>query len=90
MTLAAIAIVLPAAYFHSQYTVHKPLSSDGGFLSASPLAESTRHGLEIISHGTAVLLLVVYLAFLLFEVNFRGLLSERPDDCIAQNSRVCL
>lgn len=70
MTLAAIAIVLPAAFYHSQYPMHKPLSNRDDLLmtkSTAP-AKSTQHGLEVISHGTAVLLLVVYVAYLLFEV----------------------
>jgi Ca2+:H+ antiporter len=70
MTLAAIAIVLPAAYSHSQFPLHKPFSSN----NASSVAEATlssadaQRGLEIISHGTAVLLLLVYIAYLFFEV----------------------
>jgi Ca2+:H+ antiporter len=82
MTLAAIAIVLPAAYFHSQYTPsHKPLSVGGDFFSGTG---HTKHGLEIISHGTAVLLLVVYLAYLLFEASDNTVVSRYcSDNCIA-------
>ena len=71
MTLAAIAIVLPAAYYHSQYSMHRPFSNGDDLMLTGNTAslKSTQHGLEIISHGTSVLLLVVYLAYLLFEVS---------------------
>jgi len=70
MTLAAIAIVLPAAYYHSQFTIHKPFSYGNGLIEAgtgsSP--EIAQDGLKVISHGTAILLLVVYVAYLIFEL----------------------
>lgn len=70
MTLAAIALVLPAAYYHSQYPSHKPFFNGAGssITYGATLPEDTHRGLMVISHGTAVLLLVVYIAYLFFEL----------------------
>jgi len=81
MTLAAIAIVLPAAFYHSQYPMHKPLSTNDDlmFTGITAPTKSTQHGLEVISHGTAVLLLVVYLAYLLFELKTHAYVFKSPN-----------
>ena len=70
MTLAAIALVLPAAYYHSQFSAHRPFSIGVGnpLVDGTGPPEDTHRGLMTISHGTAVLLLLVYIAYLFFEV----------------------
>jgi Ca2+:H+ antiporter len=85
MTLAAIALVLPAAYYHSQYPSHKPFFDGAGSSIAygAKLPEDTHRGLMVISHGTAVLLLIVYIAYLFFEVF--SLLTSNVFHLYAQN-----
>jgi len=81
MTLAAIAIVLPAAYSHSQFPIHRPLSiHDGLGLTGSALSSGdAQRGLEVISHGTAVLLLLVYIAYLFFELKTHAYVFKNPN-----------
>src|ERR1700749_446816 len=89
MTLAAIAIVLPAAYYHSQYPVHKAFINRGDLVPAGT-AENTQHGLEVISHGTAILLLVIYVAYLFFEVCNFSIFHYYSDGNTAQNPCICI
>lgn len=67
MTLACITLVIPAAYFMSQTT------ENGGFdlfmTDVSDAINNCRSGLLIISRGTAILLLVVYAAYLRFQLS---------------------
>jgi len=82
MTLAAIAIVLPAAYYHSQFPIHKPLSNHDGLslLEGSLSSGDAQRGLEVISHGTAILLLVVYVAYLVFELKTHDYVFKSTDE----------
>lgn len=67
MTLACITLVIPAAYFLSQTT------GDGGLdlfaTDVSDAIKNCRSGLLIISRGTAILLLLVYAAYLRFQLS---------------------
>ncbi|KAI0302196.1 Sodium/calcium exchanger protein-domain-containing protein [Russula brevipes] len=71
MTLACITLVIPAAY-HSAKHVVSP--NPGGVVATmrdqliSDLDEDGQRGLLIISRGTALLLLGVYVAYLIFQL----------------------
>ncbi|TFY66677.1 hypothetical protein EVG20_g4414 [Dentipellis fragilis] len=79
MTLACITLVIPAAY-HSAKTTLVPLPSDPTVITPGPiivdqqdpllrdLDQASRSGLLIISRGTALLLLAVYVAYLFFQL----------------------
>ncbi|KAH9079575.1 Calcium/proton exchanger [Lactarius deliciosus] len=83
MTLACITLVIPAAY-HSAKHVIAP--GDGKLLAMtdpliSDLDEDGQKGLLIISRGTAVLLLGVYIAYLIFQLKTHAhlFISKRQD-----------
>lgn len=65
-----LALVIPAAYHSSK--MHQGgtgNSSMAMFSSVTPeLDDSAENGLRIISRGTALLLLFVYVAYLIFQV----------------------
>lgn len=73
MTLACITLVIPAAYHSNQQHPSKPLSVEGA-LSAlmdtdAPTGnERSREGLLLISRGTAIILLIVYVSYLVFQL----------------------
>ncbi|EKM55294.1 uncharacterized protein PHACADRAFT_120527 [Phanerochaete carnosa HHB-10118-sp] len=74
MTLACITLVIPAAY-HSAKSRGGIDDGDGdGLLSTlqivdgSDLDDGANYGLKIISRGTAILLLFVYVAYLRFQL----------------------
>ena len=54
MTLSCLTLVIPAAYHSSSVDRNSP--------------DDTQSGLLIISRGTAILLLIVYIAYLFFQV----------------------
>ncbi|KAI9466367.1 calcium/proton exchanger [Lactarius psammicola] len=70
MTLACITLVIPAAYHSAKHVV----TPGNGKLVAltdpliSDLDEDAQKGLLIISRGTAILLLGVYIAYLIFQL----------------------
>ncbi|KAI0672865.1 calcium/proton exchanger [Trametes maxima] len=81
MTLACITLVIPAAY-HSSKT-HSGLDGGVNATSIAPVIAQLDpklelgldgmdagglHGLKIISRGTAILLLLVYIAYLIFQL----------------------
>ncbi|KAI0929008.1 hypothetical protein AcW1_006076 [Taiwanofungus camphoratus] len=73
MTLACITLVIPAAYHSSK--VHQGGQNSTMTTSAFPvfsqspkLGEDIEDGLRIISRGTAILLLLVYIAYLVFQL----------------------
>ncbi|KAI9507358.1 Calcium/proton exchanger [Russula earlei] len=69
MTLACITLVIPAAYHAAKHVA--PVKGGLASLSdqsISDLDEKSRKGLLIISRGTAVLLLGVYIAYLFFQL----------------------
>ncbi|KAH9180708.1 Calcium/proton exchanger [Lactarius sanguifluus] len=70
MTLACITLVIPAAYHSAKHIV---VPGDGNLLAMtdpliSDLDKEAQKGLLIISRGTAVLLLGVYIAYLIFQL----------------------
>ncbi|KAH9066475.1 Calcium/proton exchanger [Lactarius vividus] len=92
MTLACITLVIPAAY-HSAKHVIAP--GDGKLLAMtdpliSDLDEDGQKGLLIISRGTAVLLLGVYIAYLIFQLKTHAhlFISKRQDPEARPGERV--
>lgn len=80
MTLACITLVIPAAYHSAKHIVP---TGDGDLLALtdpliSDLDEKAKKGLSIISRGTAVLLLGVYIAYLIFQLKTHASLFTPP------------
>ncbi|KAF5380913.1 hypothetical protein D9615_004160 [Tricholomella constricta] len=83
MTLACITLVIPAAYHSTMAKNGGPGENstlkaviDGGISDLDPSAEA---GLLVISRGTAILLLGVYIAYLFFQLKTHPELFE-PED----------
>ncbi|KAK0239554.1 Sodium/calcium exchanger protein-domain-containing protein [Armillaria nabsnona] len=86
MTLACITLVIPAAYHSVKST---DLFSIGGSASKSPIVPyidnridldpAGMNGLLIISRGTAILLLGVYIAYLYFQLKSHHYLFQAPE-----------
>ncbi|KAI8456515.1 Ca2+:H+ antiporter, variant, partial [Phakopsora pachyrhizi] len=87
MLLACIALVIPAAYFTT--TIEKlntqprnPLANADGLgivndtKSDVPGLEFAKHGLLVISRGTSVLLLAMYILYLYFQLRSHSYLYE--------------
>ncbi|KAF9808849.1 hypothetical protein IEO21_07714 [Rhodonia placenta] len=74
------ALVIPAAY-HSSQAVHNPGDAVKGVVSDVTESEA---GLRFISRGTALLLLVVYVGYLIFQVskNYEFVCSTRCPDVV--------
>ncbi|EPT04113.1 hypothetical protein FOMPIDRAFT_1022179 [Fomitopsis schrenkii] len=74
MTLACITLVIPAAYHSanthsgSKNTTSLINSVANAVIDGTDLSSDAERGLLLISRGTALLLLVVYLAYLLFQL----------------------
>ncbi|KAI0053880.1 calcium/proton exchanger [Auriscalpium vulgare] len=75
MTLACITLVIPAAYHSARASPASPVHIPGvGVLSVvkdprlADMDEQGQSGLLIISRGTAILLLGVYIAYLFFQL----------------------
>ncbi|THH03425.1 hypothetical protein EW145_g6270 [Phellinidium pouzarii] len=76
MTLACITLVIPAAYHSSKEAEEDPYFNGKAFFSSPTLSEdSAPHfkekseaGLLAISRGTAIMLLIVYIAYLFFQL----------------------
>jgi len=78
MTLACITLVIPAAYFMSQKFGDDFLT----FVATGQpdaIEERCRSGLLIISRGTAILLLFVYMAYLVFQLKTHAYLFQAPE-----------
>ncbi|KAJ7286371.1 Sodium/calcium exchanger protein-domain-containing protein [Mycena rebaudengoi] len=79
MTLACITLVIPAAY-HSTMT-----ATDGGIANLTMFAPTDTErgvdqaGLLVISRGTALLLLGVYVAYLFFQLKTHAYLFEAEE-----------
>ncbi|KLO19217.1 calcium/proton exchanger [Schizopora paradoxa] len=81
MTLSCITLVVPAAYHMSQVD---PTSGDSvkNLLNSLPTGEQKRHqdettaNLLAISRGTAVILLLIYAAYLNFQLNTHSYLFD--------------
>ncbi|KAL5532807.1 hypothetical protein ACEPAF_4581 [Sanghuangporus sanghuang] len=80
MSLACITLVIPAAYHSSKIADDTPFGHDegglnnlfGSFLASDgammPARDPSRKGLLAISRGTAILLLIVYVGYLIFQL----------------------
>ncbi|KAH9996843.1 hypothetical protein BJV77DRAFT_1148540 [Russula vinacea] len=81
MTLAGITLVIPAAY-HASKRVNLPVKGDVLATMSSGLHTDPdnggRRGLLIISCGTAILLLGVYVAYLIFQLKTHASLFSPP------------
>jgi len=82
MTLACITLVIPAAYHSAQHAA----PSDGNLVTLTDplltdLDDDAQKGLLIISRGTAILLLGVYIAYLIFQLKTHAhlFISKRKD-----------
>jgi Ca2+:H+ antiporter len=86
MTLACITLVIPAAYHSTKLAeLHSPHNNGTTTMStimstARDIAEKDKRGLLIISRGTALLLLMVYAAYLVFQLHTHKELFEAPED----------
>ncbi|KAH9050615.1 Calcium/proton exchanger [Lactarius hengduanensis] len=94
MTLACITLVIPAAYHSAKHVI---VPNDGKLLAMtdpliSDLDEDGQKGLLIISRGTALLLLGVYIAYLIFQLKTHAHLfipiSKRQDPEARPGERV--
>ncbi|KAH9043074.1 Calcium/proton exchanger [Lactarius pseudohatsudake] len=92
MTLACITLVIPAAYHSAKHVI---VPNDGKLLAMtnpliSDLDEDGQKGLLIISRGTALLLLGVYIAYLIFELKTHAhlFISKRQDPEARPDGRV--
>jgi len=65
MTLSCFTLVIPAAYHAS---------------TGDPDLDYTKGGLSIISRGTAILLLIVYVAYLVFQLKTHNYLFSASED----------
>jgi len=75
--------VIPAAYHSAKHTTPPGGGNLIAPVSVDPLigvlGENSRDGLLVISRGTAVLLLVVYIGYLIFQLNTHAdLFAEIP------------
>lgn len=92
MTLACITLVIPAAYHSAK---HVAVPDDGNLLAMtdpliSDLDKEGQKGLLIISRGTAILLLGVYIAYLIFQLKTHAhlFISKRQDPEARPGERV--
>jgi len=81
MTLSCLTLVVPAAYHAAKHNGHAPFP-DNAFLvlegdpNPPDPSDGSLQGLLIISRGTAVLLLLTYLAYLVFQFKTHSVLFE--------------
>ncbi|KAI0273436.1 Sodium/calcium exchanger protein-domain-containing protein [Gloeopeniophorella convolvens] len=85
MTLACITLVIPAAYHSAKHIVAPPPDGKGLTAWTDPLMSDMdadgQKGLLIISRGTAILLLGVYVAYLVFQLKTHAtLFVAKPRD----------
>jgi Ca2+:H+ antiporter len=84
MTLACITLVIPAAYHSAKHAI-APGNGNLVALTDDPLLsdldDDAQKGLLIISRGTAILLLGVYIAYLIFQLKTHAhlFISKRKD-----------
>jgi len=79
VTFHTIALVIPAAYFMSQTVGNDFVYSIMKTGQPFPVEDSCRSGLLIISRGTAILLLLVYIAYLFFQLKTHAYLFQAPE-----------
>jgi len=77
LTLACITLILPAAYHASEMdSTAFTLFGD----SAPDPKDASLHGLLILSRGTAIILLLTYLGYLVFQLRTHSQLFEAEND----------
>ncbi|KAF8584084.1 calcium/proton exchanger [Ramaria rubella] len=86
MTLGCITLVIPAAYQSAKEAGEPPFSDNiasslGRLLASSaPDADTSNAGLLIISRGTAIMLLIVYVSYLFFQLKTHTHLFQAAGD----------
>jgi len=87
MTLACLTLVIPAAYYasgrnndgltlHGLSKIRSLLTTTNSGDLLSPVEQHYHDGLLVISRGTAILLLLVYVAYLVFQLKTHAYLFE--------------
>ncbi|THG97694.1 hypothetical protein EW026_g4353 [Hermanssonia centrifuga] len=85
MTLTCITLVIPAAYHSAKAHAGGvdpdafrilPFPQTTQVVDGSDLDDASGHGLKIISRGTAILLLLVYVAYLFFQLKTHAYLYQ--------------
>ncbi|KZP01161.1 putative VCX1-vacuolar Ca++/H+ exchanger [Calocera viscosa TUFC12733] len=80
MTLSCLTLVIPAAYHAAKFNGDDPLQGAMTLLQGDTEAPNPHdgplHGLLIISRGTAILLLLTYLAYLFFQFHTHKVLFD--------------
>ncbi|KAJ7481124.1 Sodium/calcium exchanger protein-domain-containing protein [Mycena galericulata] len=79
MTLACITLVIPAAYHSTMLESDGAKNSLARILSNTAAATDHESGLLVISRGTALLLLGVYVAYLTFQLKTHAYLFEAEE-----------
>jgi len=75
MTLSSTALVIPAAYYSAK--------ADGDLFNALPLGKidpNITNGLLVISRGTAIILLIVYATYMVFQLKTHHNLFLDPNE----------
>lgn len=90
MTLACLTLVIPAAYYASRNNnglppnalskVWSTLNNTGASDSLSSVEQRYHDGLLVISRGTAILLLLVYVAYLVFQLKTHAFLFAAAEE----------
>ncbi|TFK62415.1 calcium/proton exchanger [Pluteus cervinus] len=83
MTLACITLVIPAAYYHlhlSKGSGHQAVTWLSTSLAAPLMDPATAQAINFISLGTAVLLLFVYVAYIIFLLFPPGESASSPPE----------
>ncbi|KAF8509683.1 Sodium/calcium exchanger protein-domain-containing protein [Gautieria morchelliformis] len=84
MTLGCITLVIPAAYHaqppNSPLSIGESVGSSHLLASTPDTGDSLSKGLNIISRGTAILLLIVYISYLFFQLKTHTHLFRPPPD----------
>ncbi|KAJ7706980.1 calcium/proton exchanger [Mycena rosella] len=78
MTLACITLVIPAAY-HSTMLEAEGAKNNMGRLFSTEIDSVDQAGLLVISRGTAIILLGVYVAYLFFQLKTHAYLFEAEE-----------
>lgn len=97
MTLACITLVIPAAYHSAK--AHGGIDDGDNVLrmmqivDGSDLDDRANHGLKIISRGTAILLLLVYIGYLYFQLGshshlFKAMAAENAEEPEVETPRM--
>jgi Ca2+:H+ antiporter len=89
MTLACITLVIPAAYHSSGDGSGMGLTSSSSLHAKPDVTTRDQSGLLTISRGTAILLLAVYIAYLVFQlVTHNDLFRPNREDEVQEVARM--